>query len=135
MSEKPIREYDRFIVRLPDGMRHRLAKRAKATGRSMNAEVVEILDRALSEPSMHDVFDLAKSGLKLKRELEEDAQAIKRKQHDLDLIRDEIRSLLAGEEIGDQDPTLYAVQIYFDRTAAARQKAASDLDPPSSGDL
>jgi hypothetical protein len=39
---------DRFIVRLPDGMRDEIARAAKANGRSMNAEVVA----RLSAPNM-----------------------------------------------------------------------------------
>lgn len=39
------------MVRLPDGMRERIAKEAKANNRSMNAEIVHRLDRTLSEPA------------------------------------------------------------------------------------
>ncbi|NJL06975.1 MAG: Arc family DNA-binding protein [Methylacidiphilales bacterium] len=35
-------------VRLPDGMRDRIRQRAAANMRSMNAEIVHILDRALN---------------------------------------------------------------------------------------
>lgn len=41
------RSLDRLIVRLPDGVRDRIAARAKANGRSMNSEVVAILISAL----------------------------------------------------------------------------------------
>ena len=37
------RESDKFILRLPDGMRSALAKLAERNGRSMNAEVVTAL--------------------------------------------------------------------------------------------
>lgn len=40
---------DQFVVRMPDGMRDRLAERAKANMRSMNSEAVMILASALSE--------------------------------------------------------------------------------------
>jgi hypothetical protein len=39
------RESDKFILRLPDGMRKHLAKVAERNGRSMNAEVVTALAR------------------------------------------------------------------------------------------
>ena len=42
-------ELDRFIVRLPDGMRDELKQRAKENMRSMNAEVVFLLTKALAE--------------------------------------------------------------------------------------
>lgn len=38
---------DRFNVRLPSGMRDAIAERAKANGRSMNSEIVQILEDAL----------------------------------------------------------------------------------------
>lgn len=48
MSKKyPSHEMDRFNVRLPAGMRDDIAKRAEANGRSMNSEIVQILDDAL----------------------------------------------------------------------------------------
>lgn len=44
MPEKyPSELADRFIVRLPDGMRDRISEAAKAAGRSMNAEIVSRL--------------------------------------------------------------------------------------------
>lgn len=48
---KPVREMDTIITRLPDGMKDRLAQRARISGRSMNSEVLSIIERALDEPS------------------------------------------------------------------------------------
>lgn len=39
---------DKFIVRLPDGMRERIREKAAANRRSINAEIVHYLDRALA---------------------------------------------------------------------------------------
>ncbi|HFV8272427.1 TPA: Arc family DNA-binding protein [Escherichia coli] len=36
---------------MPDGMRSAIAERAKRNGRSMNSEIVQILEDALSKPS------------------------------------------------------------------------------------
>lgn len=47
MSEKPVKDYDKFVLRMPDGMRDALAERAKANGRSMNSETLVILSDAL----------------------------------------------------------------------------------------
>lgn len=47
MSEKPVREYDKFMLRFPDGMRDAIAERAKANGRSMNSEIVQMLTDTL----------------------------------------------------------------------------------------
>lgn len=45
--EKPIREYERLVLRVPDGLRDVLARRAAGNGRSANAEAVAILSDAL----------------------------------------------------------------------------------------
>lgn len=52
MSEKQVRDYDKFMLRFPDGMRDAIAERAKRNGRSMNAEIVQILENALSGPQV-----------------------------------------------------------------------------------
>lgn len=44
------RESDKFMLRLPDGMRPRIAAVAKANGRSMNAEIVARLESSFSAP-------------------------------------------------------------------------------------
>lgn len=43
------RSYTKFIVRLPDGMRDRIKAAARANGRSMNAEIVFLLERSFQE--------------------------------------------------------------------------------------
>ena len=49
----PSEKQDRFIVRLPDGMRDRIKAAAEANNRSMNAEIVATLGEKYPEP----VFD------------------------------------------------------------------------------
>ncbi|MGG2141175.1 Arc family DNA-binding protein [Symbiopectobacterium sp. RP] len=44
------RDDDKFTVHMPQGMRDKLALRAKANNRSVNAEYVQILQDALNEP-------------------------------------------------------------------------------------
>ena len=41
----------KFIVRLPDGMRDRIAEAARANNRSMNAEIVARLEATFARPS------------------------------------------------------------------------------------
>ena len=48
-NEKPVREQDKFMLRLPDGMRERLTLEARSRGRSMNAEVVARLRKSLED--------------------------------------------------------------------------------------
>lgn len=59
MSEKPVRDYDKFMLRFPDGMRDTIAERAKQNGRSMNSEIISILEDALySSDEAYDGTDL-----------------------------------------------------------------------------
>lgn len=48
-GEKPIREMDTILVRVPDGMKKRVVERARANGRSISAEVLDILENAMEE--------------------------------------------------------------------------------------
>ncbi len=41
---KSVREMDKFIVRLPEGMRDQIKKEAEKNHRTMNAEVVAVLE-------------------------------------------------------------------------------------------
>ena len=55
MSEKTTgRESDKFMLRLPEGMRERIAAEAKASGRSMNAEIVHRLNLSFGEITVTD---------------------------------------------------------------------------------
>ncbi|WP_174634448.1 Arc family DNA-binding protein [Yersinia thracica] len=53
MTEKDDPNFiERFTVRMPDGMRDAIAERAKKNGRSMNSEIVQILEDALVNPAV-----------------------------------------------------------------------------------
>lgn len=54
MTEKPVRDYDKFMLRFPDGMRDIIAERAKSNGRSMNSEIVQILQDAIDDDKNPD---------------------------------------------------------------------------------
>lgn len=45
------RESERFMLRLPDGMRDRIKAAAEANNRSMNAEIVAALTEKFPEPT------------------------------------------------------------------------------------
>lgn len=47
MSKYPSQMQDKFNLRFPDGMRDAIAERARRNGRSMNSEIVQILEDAL----------------------------------------------------------------------------------------
>lgn len=51
MTAKQVKEYDKFVVRLPDGMRDEIAKRAESNGRSMNSEIIAAIEAWISGAS------------------------------------------------------------------------------------
>ena len=79
----PSEVQDRFIVRLPKGMRQQLANAAKTNNRSMNAELVFLLERAFgasAQPpdanpaSKDDIVALTSELAKMRTLLERSAQ-------------------------------------------------------------
>ncbi|WP_191569529.1 Arc family DNA-binding protein [Paracoccus yeei] len=59
MSESPYpsQNQDKFVVRLPDGMRDRIKAAAEANNRSMNAEIVATLEEKYPAPDPdHDQY-------------------------------------------------------------------------------
>ncbi|MEH3117098.1 MAG: Arc family DNA-binding protein [Methylorubrum populi] len=48
MQPHPLREPDKFVVRLPEGMRSTIAEMAKSNRRSMNSEIVFHLEQAMA---------------------------------------------------------------------------------------
>jgi len=40
------------MLRMPDGMRHAIAERAKTNGRSMNSEIVQIIEDAINSDAI-----------------------------------------------------------------------------------
>lgn len=51
----PSRTAEQFVVRFPDGMRDRITEAAKASGRSMNAEIVARLQQSFNLDPMKEV--------------------------------------------------------------------------------
>lgn len=48
------RTADKFVVRLPDGMRERIADVAKEHHRSMNSEIIARLEKSLDSPAAEE---------------------------------------------------------------------------------
>lgn len=51
MSRIPSRGVDQFMVRFPDGLRDRIKRAAEKNGRSMNAEIISVLEEQYPEPA------------------------------------------------------------------------------------
>lgn len=59
MPKEPLaKDQDKFVLRLPEGMRDRIKKSADANKRSMNAEIIQALEQMFPpEPDVIDVLD------------------------------------------------------------------------------
>lgn len=44
MAEKPTRDQNKYVIRMPEGMRDKIREAAEANNRSMNAEIVSRLE-------------------------------------------------------------------------------------------
>ncbi|MBG5972401.1 Arc family DNA-binding protein [Proteus vulgaris] len=55
MAKYPSQLQDKFNLRLPDGMKDIIAERAKANGRSINSEIIQMLQDVLDNDSKGDV--------------------------------------------------------------------------------
>ena len=55
MAKYPSQLQDKFNLRLPDGMKDIIAERAKSNGRSMNSEIIQMLQDVLDNDSRDDV--------------------------------------------------------------------------------
>ncbi len=55
----PSDQQDKFMLRLPEGLRDRIKAKADENGRSMNAEIVQLLEREYPAPTdvMHVHLD------------------------------------------------------------------------------
>ena len=52
MTESENRTFpDKFMLRMPEGLRDRIKAKAEKNGRSMNAEIVRVLEREFPAPS------------------------------------------------------------------------------------
>lgn len=54
------RDQNRFLVRMPEGMRDRISEAAKANGRSMNSEIVARIEASfetMPPPLTPEIFD------------------------------------------------------------------------------
>jgi len=59
MSKFPSQMQDKFNLRFPEGMRDAIAERAKANGRSMNSEIIQIIEDSFrAQDYSDDEFDL-----------------------------------------------------------------------------
>lgn len=50
--KRPGRGSEQFVLRMPDGLRTKIARLAKANGRSMNAELVDRIEKSMTDTTI-----------------------------------------------------------------------------------
>ncbi|WP_241609717.1 Arc family DNA-binding protein [Rosenbergiella australiborealis] len=91
MSERfPSQTQDKFTVRFPEGMRDAIAERAKANGRSMNSEIIQMLQDAFEKEKFTDYM------------LDHSMEEIVSSKEGLNVIIDQLKKI--AENIDDKKP-------------------------------
>lgn len=99
-GEKPVREMGSILIRVPDGLKERIAQRAKANDRSMNAEIVAIITHVLDAPDEMGLRALREEQRRIYREIEAVNEHLAMLQMRRESIRAEMRARLPrGEDI------------------------------------
>ena len=100
MSGTTSRDSDKFMLRLPDGMRDRLKSAAAANNRSMNAEIVAAIELWLDLPSTADV-----RREDLERRVAMARERLHVAQSDLHLYETQLKDLLSElDKASEKDP-------------------------------
>lgn len=56
-----MQQADKFVIRLPEGMRDRIRKKAEENRRTMNAEILHYIDKAMAPEPKTATSELAGS--------------------------------------------------------------------------
>lgn len=68
MAEDQKRTFkDQFILRMPDGLRDRIKAAAEKRGRSMNAEIIRVLEEEFPTPTSDELTELMSQVVELSR--------------------------------------------------------------------
>jgi hypothetical protein len=78
MSIRTGRGSDQFVVRLPPGMRDKIAAAAAETGRSMNSEIVERLEHSFGEGSVENIEEAKRVITSAREELNRSTEIMSR---------------------------------------------------------
>lgn len=110
-SSKAAKDRDRLIVRVPDGMKERVERRAQANGRSVNSEIVEMLEYALGRTPQTQLDKLTHEYRVLLLEMDEAKARASAAQDRLWAIQDQISMAVGGKPMGDgDDPVAYLAE-------------------------
>lgn len=80
-EETPVRDFEKFMLRMPEGMRDRISREAKANGRSMNAELIARIEKTLEDDTALE--KLADRVEELEADLEKRLQELEKAMYDV----------------------------------------------------
>jgi len=100
-TDTPAKDQDKFVLRLPDGMRERLKAEAEANKRSMNAEIIARLENfGRSDADEREIQELKDLTVDLAKAIEKElalTQAI------YSLMHDATMKILNNEDVSARD--------------------------------
>lgn len=97
MTKYPSQLQDKFNLRLPDGMKDAIAERAKENGRSINSEIVQILQDALESESL-DIDKIDSKNANPEDLASELARQLEEKQKEVMLVAKAFASLVSSKK-------------------------------------
>lgn len=118
MTKKPtVQTEDKYVLRLPDGMRDRIKKEAERSGRSMNAEIVQRLE------DFPNVMQAWETESRARAKLADDKERLESELHRLEEVRDRF-----FDKDGKQKPVLTIPQALVDRIRFAAEQNHRTID-------
>lgn len=111
MTDFPSQQQDKFVLRMPDGMRDRIKLEAEKNNRSMNAEIIALLEREYPETSVMDRLLSHQQNLFRAWEKETDAKKKAALAEEIIAVKDRV----------DKELELHAFKQYFEAKADAEK--------------
>lgn len=138
MTISTSRESDRFMLRLPDGMREQLKKLAADHGRSLNAEIVARLEESLAkETETVNLFGMLERGWEERKQLSDiinsqdrALQTVRRSHKDLVTIAKQLGETFLANATGQPAFLIALAQMLADFEIEEDSDPSEEIDPP-----
>lgn len=109
-ESKNVRDWDRILLRVPDGFKERLVRRATVNRRPLNTEIMLMLEQVLDRPSHSDLEVLANEGMRLSHELATSRIHQEAMEYRLKAVHEELRARLGPDVYDVEDPAEYVLR-------------------------
>jgi hypothetical protein len=124
----PSSKQDQFVLRFPDGLRDRIKAYAEAHGRSMNAEIVRVLEREY--PAPWSVYDRIDALLEITTALHRGAGFDEGIEKLVKSVQDTVEGILSGRvrDVDDEARDIIAERYDQYRTDINQMQLSFDYD-------